>query len=81
MQYTISGYLGTDSMPVCTDRLCWYLINQPFTITQAEFDFFNVEGQASNARNPNQYDTATHTTQQFYNNGPFATYVAQPLET
>lgn len=81
MQYTISGYLGTDSMPVCTDRLCWYLINQPFTITQAEFDFFNVEGQTSNARNPNQYDTATHTTQQFYNDGPFATYVPQPLET
>jgi carbonic anhydrase len=30
----VSGYMGTDSMPPCDSRTCWYLYEEPFKITQ-----------------------------------------------
>jgi hypothetical protein len=31
---TVSGYLGTDTMPNCDKTLCWYVVNEPYTITK-----------------------------------------------
>jgi hypothetical protein len=30
---TVTGYIGTDSMPPCTSSTCWYVVNQPFYIS------------------------------------------------
>jgi len=30
----IVGYVGSDSMPPCKNRVCWYLYQRPFAITQ-----------------------------------------------
>jgi hypothetical protein len=32
MTNTVSGYSGTDTMPDC-GKVCWYIVNQPQTIT------------------------------------------------
>jgi carbonic anhydrase len=32
------GYRGSDSMPDCTLNFCWYIITEPFYISQATMD-------------------------------------------
>jgi hypothetical protein len=34
MKSYISGYIGTDTMPMCDKGICWYLYEMPFAITQ-----------------------------------------------
>lgn len=50
MRSVISGYSGTDSMPPCTNRVCWYLYEKVFKIEQAQLNFFKADGLDSNAR-------------------------------
>ena len=39
MSSIMYGYVGSDSMPDCTDKFCWYVTNMPTgTITQATLD-------------------------------------------
>ena len=45
----IYGYAGTDTMPGC-DSVCWYIIETPQVISQAQLDFFKMQDLASNAR-------------------------------
>lgn len=33
MKSTVSGYTGTDSMPPCSNGVCWYLYEKVFAIT------------------------------------------------
>lgn len=50
---TVSGYIGTDTMPPCTNYVCWYLYNSPFLITQQQLDFFKVDNVKHNIRTNN----------------------------
>lgn len=68
---SVSGYMGTDSMPGCTYGTCWYIINEVQTINQSELDFFKVDNVASNARDVD-ISVADSWTQSFYNYGLFA---------
>jgi len=34
MKSDISGYIGTDTMPPCTNGVCYYIYEKIFTITQ-----------------------------------------------
>lgn len=43
------GYDGTDTMPDC-GNVCWYAVETPLKMTQAEHDYFVYEQNASNAR-------------------------------
>lgn len=47
---SVSGYMGTDSMPGCDYGTCWYIMNEPQTISNDQLNFFKVSGLASNAR-------------------------------
>lgn len=68
---TVTGYMGTDTMPGCTYGTCWYIMNEVQTINQSELDFFKVPNVASNARMAD-ITAATAWTQTFYNYGLFA---------
>lgn len=68
---SVTGYSGTDSMPGCTLGTCWYIINEVMKISQAELDFFVMEGQASNARKTDQTGLTAYITT-LYNYGIFA---------
>lgn len=47
------SYVGTDTMPNCTDLMCWY-INMPVqTITQATLDMLMVTSVDANNRATN----------------------------
>ena len=69
VQTSVTGYSGSDSIPECTLYLCWYVVNQPFTITTAQRDFFVYPNQVSNNRSTNLYSYKTATQ---FNAGPFA---------
>jgi len=49
----IYGYPGTDTMPGC-DSVCWYALETPYSISQAQLDFFTLTDSGtkydSNAR-------------------------------
>ena len=34
----ITGYIGSDTMPPCTRFLCWYVLEQPYAISQKQLD-------------------------------------------
>ena len=67
MKGSFTGYIGSDSEPMCTKKVCWYLYNFPYQITQEQLDGIKVEGVESNYRinnvallkkyNPNMYRT------------------------
>lgn len=60
LQSYISGYIGTDTMPPCTNNVCWYLYEKVFSITQEEIDYFKVENVESNYREANLGDIAKY---------------------
>ena len=41
MTSNIYGYSGTDTMPGC-ENTCWYAIETPLGISQAQVDFFKL---------------------------------------
>jgi carbonic anhydrase len=49
----VIGYIGTDTMPLCAKKVCWYIYKTHFKITQAELDFFKKGGPDSNYRAAN----------------------------
>lgn len=49
----VIGYIGTDTMPLCSKQLCWYLYKTHFKITQDELDYFKKGGPDSNYRAAN----------------------------
>mmetsp|Transcript_4749 Transcript_4749/g.8126 ORF Transcript_4749/g.8126 Transcript_4749/m.8126 type:complete len:159 (-) Transcript_4749:84-560(-) len=55
MDSYISGYIGTDTMPDCSLRLCWYVYEEPFLLTQSQLDFFKAKSPdvPHNAREAN----------------------------
>lgn len=60
MNSNIYGYIGTDTMPTCTNGLCWFIHQQPYVINEEQLNFFKVDGVAANARmfdqsEPDQY--------------------------
>mmetsp|Transcript_24352 Transcript_24352/g.33220 ORF Transcript_24352/g.33220 Transcript_24352/m.33220 type:complete len:246 (+) Transcript_24352:47-784(+) len=40
MQEYIYGYIGSDSQPPCTQKLCWYFLMNPLTMSTSQFNFF-----------------------------------------
>jgi hypothetical protein len=68
---SVSGYMGSDSMPGCDYGTCWYIMNQPLTIKSSQVDFFKVKDLASNARTVDLTGSSAWT-QSFYNYGLFA---------
>ena len=65
---TVSGYLGTDTMPNCDKTLCWYIVNEPYTITTAQLLFFQT--YMPNNRKTFLFSESTATST-YYNTGPF----------
>ncbi len=59
MHNMISGYIGSDTMPTCTENQCWYLIETPLDISADQLNFFKVAGVTSNARALNLGTTPT----------------------
>ena len=53
----LTGYAGTDSMPDCPYRTCWYLLEKAYTLSQAQFDFFKVPNVLSNNRQLAGYES------------------------
>jgi len=50
MMSDIVGYIGSDSMPLCTTAVCWYLYQKPFQITAEQLKAFQIEGVDNNYR-------------------------------
>lgn len=57
-------------MPDCGYVYCWYIVQTPYTLTQAQHDFFKYPGQPYNIRN-NNLSTNLEAYQTVYNLAPF----------
>lgn len=51
MHSNITGYAGTDTMPTCTNKICWYLYEAPYALTQANLDFFTNQDPTVKSNN------------------------------
>jgi carbonic anhydrase len=47
----IQGYIGTSTVPNCERGVCWYIINQPFEISEAQIQMLKINNVAANKRN------------------------------
>ena len=54
MKGSITGYLGSDTEPLCTKKVCWYVYDFPYQISQEELDGIKVEGVEGNYRVTNK---------------------------
>ena len=50
MKGTLTGYLGSDTEPLCTKKVCWYVLDYAYQISQEELDGIKVDGVDSNYR-------------------------------
>jgi carbonic anhydrase len=57
MTTLIHGYIGSDTMPDCTDSFCWYVNSPEGTITKATLDKLKMTGVAMNNREVDQGKT------------------------
>lgn len=46
----IAGYIGTSTVPNCERAVCYYLLNQPFSIGPDQLAKLKVEGVTANVR-------------------------------
>lgn len=60
----IYGYSGTDTMPGC-EQVCWYVVESPLKMSQAQHDFFQYKDYTSNARATGQ-GVSTYTAYYFW---------------
>lgn len=70
---TVSGYRGSDTMPNCSNPVCWYVVNEAFPITTEQLAFFQAQGA-----NNRSVDINTATVLEYWNAGPFSNYVGAP---
>jgi len=74
MHSTLRGYVGSDTQPNC-QATCWYVIEEPFPISQAQLDFFkyaDVPLPNGNSRTAN-FRLIPNSNQMFKAAGLFAT--------
>lgn len=53
MKSDMITYVGSDTMPKCTQGICWYLYLKQFKITKKQLDLLRVDKVQSNVRATN----------------------------
>ena len=58
----VSGYLGSDTMPPCTSKYCWYIYHKTFKVNDDQIQWFIDQGakmgnyREANMGDPSKYD-------------------------